>query len=105
MRSEGPRGGDMTSLCTCFCGVTWKGNSPQITCQGGQMGSKNSMGEGEADKLLEALGHTVMLPVHLCSYTVQLAPSQPAYSSSPVTNIPALVRPQGLSRSDWYVQN
>lgn len=50
---------DVTSLCTCFCGVTWKGNSPQITRQDGQMGNKNSMGEGEADKLLEAHGHTV----------------------------------------------
>ena len=39
---------DVTSLCTCFCGVTWKGNYPQVTCQGRQMGNKNSMGcEGQ----------------------------------------------------------
>lgn len=105
MCSEGPRGGGCDfSLYLLLWGHLERKFSSDHT-PGWTDGEQEQHGRRGGRQALGGPWSHCGFPVHLCSYTIQLTPSQPAYTSSPVTNIPALVRPQGLSRSDWYVQN
>lgn len=77
----------MISVYTSFCGVNWKENSPQITCQrwtegeGGQHGRRDKAGKLSGifgHSVGKARGTTYILPTHLCLWTAQLAKPQPA---------------------------